>query len=357
MPQSNYASFRDHWVDCAKTIGILLVVFGHEIRGLFGGNAEFPYAFLRVVDSAIYSFHMPLFFFLSGLFFLTSFSHRGFGNLLVRKLDTIFYPYILWSLFQGGLEVYLNRYIGAYIAPYDVFLLLWQPRAQFWFLYTLFLFFVFVIGVFSFLFRRNALSGRAVVSGFVLSVVAYIVSSMFPEAVEGMPILGYVTQNFVFFYLGIIFSLRMRKNIDFLSKRRVLIVLALLFVVGQIGFHLLSGLCYSDYGVRTLLLAIVSIFFVVSFSISISSRVNGRWGGWFIMLGASSVAIYLMHIMTSSIARVFIKEALGIEFFSVHLFVGCFFGLSVPVYAFFLVRKYELPFVFSFSASKLINRN
>ena len=48
---------RIHWVDCAKAIGSLLVIIGHtrlEVREL------------RVL---IYSFHMPLFFLLSGVTF------------------------------------------------------------------------------------------------------------------------------------------------------------------------------------------------------------------------------------------------------------------------------------------------
>lgn len=46
---------RENWVDIAKGIGIILVVMGH---------ANCP----EIPHGIIYSFHMPLFFFLSGLF-------------------------------------------------------------------------------------------------------------------------------------------------------------------------------------------------------------------------------------------------------------------------------------------------
>ena len=50
---------RLHYIDIAKGIGILLVALAHND---LAGYAPFLYHW-------IYSFHMPLFFFLSGLFF------------------------------------------------------------------------------------------------------------------------------------------------------------------------------------------------------------------------------------------------------------------------------------------------
>lgn len=60
---------RNLWVDYAKAIGILLVVYGHVVRGLLnGGIITENVAFHELVDSIIYTFHMPLFFFCPGCF-------------------------------------------------------------------------------------------------------------------------------------------------------------------------------------------------------------------------------------------------------------------------------------------------
>ena len=51
---------RDDLLDIAKDIGIMLVVLGHTLQGFytdFDNNLAFR---------LIYSFHMPLFFFISG---------------------------------------------------------------------------------------------------------------------------------------------------------------------------------------------------------------------------------------------------------------------------------------------------
>ncbi|MCV3214943.1 acyltransferase family protein [Plectonema radiosum NIES-515] len=58
---------RLHWVDYAKGIGIFLVVVGHILRGLVNSSILEESKLLLFVDRWIYGFHMPLFFFISGL--------------------------------------------------------------------------------------------------------------------------------------------------------------------------------------------------------------------------------------------------------------------------------------------------
>ncbi|EPR37232.1 acyltransferase 3 [Desulfovibrio sp. X2] len=68
---------RDTAIDCARGIGILLVVAGHA-RG--------PWP----LEKAIYSFHMPLFFLVSG--FLAK--RTGLGGLVRAKAKTLLVPYL-----------------------------------------------------------------------------------------------------------------------------------------------------------------------------------------------------------------------------------------------------------------------
>ncbi|MDA9004038.1 acyltransferase family protein [bacterium] len=77
--QKNDISHRSEWVDYCKAIGIILVVYGHVARGLFNAGIGSSIPWYSLVDSIVYSFHMPLFFFLSGLFFYSSFSKKGGG--------------------------------------------------------------------------------------------------------------------------------------------------------------------------------------------------------------------------------------------------------------------------------------
>lgn len=72
---------RIEWIDICKGIGILTVILGHKA-------IMFPY---------IYSFHMPLFFLISGYLF----SHEKYENLnefLIAKIKTLLVPYVIFSL-------------------------------------------------------------------------------------------------------------------------------------------------------------------------------------------------------------------------------------------------------------------
>ncbi len=68
---------RIPWVDCAKGIGIFLVVYGHVARGI-SGSGLVPETFVfQWVDYLIYSFHMPLFFSCPACFSSTATGEKG----------------------------------------------------------------------------------------------------------------------------------------------------------------------------------------------------------------------------------------------------------------------------------------
>jgi fucose 4-O-acetylase-like acetyltransferase len=90
---------RLHWIDALRGIGIMLVVFAHHSLPV-------------TLDTYIYSFHMPLFFFVSGFLLdfgkyvdsTASFVKRRFRSLIVPyfffALITCLFYFLLDSLFQ-----------------------------------------------------------------------------------------------------------------------------------------------------------------------------------------------------------------------------------------------------------------
>jgi polysaccharide biosynthesis protein PslL len=79
-------------IDIARGIGILFVVFGHNwIVGHEKGK----------LFNIIFSFHIPLFFFLSGLFMT---QRNGLRVYVIKKLDTLMKPYFV-ILFLVGLFI------------------------------------------------------------------------------------------------------------------------------------------------------------------------------------------------------------------------------------------------------------
>lgn len=126
-------------IDVAKGVAIILVVYGHAARGLVEAGLLSGDGAIGAIDYVIYAMHMPLFFLLSGLFFEHSLA-KGPQTFWKGRLLTIVYPYVLWSLVQGGVQVILSR-SGAVNSPVGwdrLAEIAWIPISPFWFLYALF---------------------------------------------------------------------------------------------------------------------------------------------------------------------------------------------------------------------------
>ena len=94
------ASDRAIWVDVCRGIAIILVVYGHALRGIYSVPMP-PGPALQ--NSLIYAFHMPVFFVLAGLFLWPSIM-KGRAHCLKTKVQTVLYPYFLWSLIAGSIR-------------------------------------------------------------------------------------------------------------------------------------------------------------------------------------------------------------------------------------------------------------
>ena len=118
-------------IDIARGVGILLIVLGHNpILGDHMGTYRL-----------IYAFHVPLFFFLSGLFFKPEVSFR---KTAIGKADALLKPYFVTFILVGMLYIFRKGY-----HPFSFFggvlygtgeTLVWEPL---WFLPHLWLIYMF----------------------------------------------------------------------------------------------------------------------------------------------------------------------------------------------------------------------
>lgn len=77
---------REYWIDFAKFIGILAIVYGHTIQD-------------GITNKYVYSFHVPLFFLLQGVIFsVTHASNKNFLQYLKRKAYTLLLPYYCFAI-------------------------------------------------------------------------------------------------------------------------------------------------------------------------------------------------------------------------------------------------------------------
>ena len=129
---------RVTWVDSAKGLGITLVVLGHALRGLVSAKVTTWTPTAQFADTWIYAFHMPLFFFLSGLFLYRS-TLKPWPSFIWDRFRTIAYPYFIWSLITVLIKSPLGDAVNYPRTLSDLPLIFYEPIEQFWFLYVLFL--------------------------------------------------------------------------------------------------------------------------------------------------------------------------------------------------------------------------
>jgi acyltransferase len=158
-------STRVIWVDNLRAIGIFLVVWAHHDLEISGYLLKY-----------IYSFHMPLFFIVSGYLF-TPQKYGCLREFIGRKIRTLIVPYMLFStvayslwaakavLFRdtANISVYevLKPMLAVLISSND--LLPMYPNAPMWFLPCLFL-----VELEFFLIHRTLEKGRSALSSWFL---------------------------------------------------------------------------------------------------------------------------------------------------------------------------------------------
>ena len=96
-------------MDIVKGLAIFLVVYEHTGQGMYargwwtGASRLFSLLY-------VYSFHMPLFFFVAGLFIVGSIQRRGPLDFALEKMKTILYPYVGWIVLLVAIEPLIHRF-------------------------------------------------------------------------------------------------------------------------------------------------------------------------------------------------------------------------------------------------------
>ncbi|WP_282115102.1 acyltransferase [Pseudoalteromonas arctica] len=332
-------SSRSDWIDYAKGLGIILVVYGHVARGLYNSGVHINEGAYQLIDSFIYSFHMPLFFFLSGFFLLSSLKKKSGKELIFKKVDTIFYPYVLWSVLQGTIEVSLSKVTNGDVKLYEVLSLFTYARAHFWFLYALFLlFFVSIL-----LHKVFDLNANAKFFFFISACLYFYPSYLITDNTQ-----DYIFNNLVFFMLGVIFY-KFYKNKD-IGRFMFFIPISLLFIIVQYIYHIIYQGDLNHKGGGGLALSIISVVFIVSLS---QLLCNWRFK-LLLYLGTSSLYIYLMHILFASGFRIVSRKYFGDGYYEAQLFLGVSFGLALPLVVVFCTRKFRVRYIFEAPISNVL---
>lgn len=290
-------------IDIAKGIGICFVVFGHALKQI-----EVESSVIAAMLLVIHSFHMPLFFMLSGfvsakLLRMEREDRPGYVKARASRLLT---PYFVMSLLYLPLKMALS---SVALRPYDLssswrILIGQSPDTTIWYLYILFWCHIVSVTIV----RKNNLPW-VLAAAFVVSAAAHIFA--WPLKLPGY---------FVFFVLGLF----IREHYDtFLSlfRGKYVALAAVCFIGIQIA-SLTSGKNLSFP------VAPLSGTFLVWF---ISHRIAGKetvskktWT----RLGSMSMDIYVLSDPIMICLRIVLSTILGL---SLPVCIALFFVLSIAL--------------------------
>lgn len=119
---------RNYILDAVKALAIFFVVFGHCIQYISG-----TVFWENRIFQIIYSFHMPLFFMLSGFFFVGQ-QEKSAKDFIIKKTLTLLVPCLMWATLSAVGSLVMTGDIKAFILK-----ILTPSCWPFWFLKGLFI--------------------------------------------------------------------------------------------------------------------------------------------------------------------------------------------------------------------------
>ncbi len=276
----------------------------------------------NVLVPIIYSFHMPLFFTISGfLFYYSKNSNFNFKQFFIKKFKRLIIPYVslgsLAYLIKAAIfnkvtykpiELSIDAYIESIIYPHK------NPDGFLWFLPTIFI--IFIISYF--VLNKKEHINFALAASAILSLISRFIDIELFNIKE-------VTYYLFFFISGYFINKNKDKIFQIIMNRKFISVIILIYI---------SLYCLHNKLLR-LPLALCGI--VISFYIALVSTNNNKkflWG----VLDDKYYQIYLLSWFMLVIPRRLFQSGITNYYTSVALMFLS--GLFLPILITFIIKKY-----------------
>lgn len=345
---------RHPWIDYARGICIILVLYRHVFEGLANvGPGSNSYPVLSYLNIFLFSFKMPLFFIVSGIFLGNSLQRKGLDNYIRDRFQTVFYPLLIWGSIQVTIQLLLPAYTHTKRDMMGYMYLLFYPRQlqQFWYLNALF----FVGSLYAIIKVYGRLKTW---HQLVLGLLFYATSLYCYHNQIFIGFLQDVLFFYVFYALGDAISDYMldARNYKFHSSWQLLLVLTPIFVVLQ-HYFVEKGIKYQEdfYAhagspiayVRDTFMLIAGMLVGDAFILSLSfvlARLNIF--RFLRVIGYHSLYIYVVHLIITGGTRALLVNILHIENVPFILFTSIFLGVVGSMIVYNLAQKAGMWWLF-----------
>jgi len=302
------------WIDYAKGVAIFLVVYHHAFIGLESSGVSVN-SWLINTNMIVYSFRVPLFFILSGLFIKRGLSKRGLKKYIFYRSRILLYPYILWAFLQITISYFVQPYINFPWHWQSYLYLLYEPKStgQLWYLLALFNASILYVIV-------NTKLKIGDTGQVIFAVILYILVPLviFNSMLQELFI------NYIYLVLGTVISkfILNDSNKKYLASYKTFLMLIPLFIFSQIYWlhHESLNPYFLNYGhagisfpwllsteiglVKYITIVIIGCIFTINVCFLLQKHDSIPF---LKVIGFHSLYIYLMHIIfEASIRTVFL---------------------------------------------------
>ena len=315
----------------AQLIGCILVIIGHSIPL----DWEIP-NMIYTLDVFLYTFHMPLFFFISGyLFEKTNSANRyRFGQYISTRAWKLMLPYIVLTLigfvpklllennFDNGVRSIIEYFARSFFVPRE------NVWGHFWFLPTLL-----IISTFAFVFSKIKNSKNKY--AFVFIVIILFAMPTIPSLTQ---ITDWLAINDVikftcYYAFGLLFANSRFEKVFYDKKANKLMLL--LLPVSVVLFLIKSNNAIITNLVRETV-GVLMLLFVLAFAqqFNIMDTRAGKF------LTKKTYSIFILSWPFQSIVSIVFENMLGLEYY-VTMPIAFAFGIAGPIVTIVAVDWFE----------------
>lgn len=325
-------SNRINWIDWAKSICMFFVILGH---------CHIKDSQILIVQY-IYSFHMPLFFMLSGILCKSSFSLTS----LKKDIRFLLIPYVVYGsmliLFHSVTShtynfFYLYTNILVLLKGYDA------SVGPIWFLFALFF-------IKQFFYCCKAILKRHYYIYMFIFVISFFPVVFIRTYNVHLPFfLGSAFCGLPFFLIGNMSKNFLNKEILFLNKRLLFLLIALTFVIS-------SALCYYNgaidisscsYGTNIFIFYIDSLL-GCSFLILICFLLNNVKFNYVIITSYGTIVTLGLGGYFLSLFHYYIPHFLGYSFQTYNVIIALFFSVMSHYFCYCMIILLDRNLYFPF---------
>lgn len=326
-PTATAVHERFGFVDIGKGIAIVLVVIGHALRGLVQANVVAEGPVVRAVDGFLYTFHVELFFVVSGLMIVRSADRASLGAYARDRIARLGWPYLVWAPFQHVVQSLAPSNHPQRLV--DVWRVLYEPPMQFWFVAALLI----QLLLFGALWKLGV--GR--IGFLVFSMVVYLGFAYVPL---GWSVLYRVCEHLPYLAVGALIG-----RVDVLRRIRDMPPFAAAAIA-------LSGFAWIALAVqrgvsedRSLVLALGLLGSGAALALS-SLLARSSLAPALLVLGERSLEIFVAHTIATAGTRVILLRVAHVTDPTLHLVLGIAAGILAPLILHRIATRLGWRFIF-----------